>query len=94
MVSLRQHCKYLLFIVPVILIWSQSIVAGHDQLHHHVSDDCVICKIAGNGIDNANLVDVSYADNVHSQAVFTFIINVVSKPNLWATRLTRAPPTS
>jgi len=94
MVSLRQHCKYLLLIVPVVLIWSQSLAAGHDQLHNHVSDDCVICKIAENGSANTNLMDVSFTAISHSEDVFTFIINVVVNTNLWISPLTRAPPAS
>ncbi len=94
MVALRQHFKYLLFIVSAAVIWAQYIAATHDQFNHHVSDDCVICKIAANGIDHANIVDISLFDYFHSEVITFFVITVLFKTSLWKTALSRAPPVS
>ena len=94
MVSLRQYYKYLLFIVPVAIIWTQYWVVEHEQLNHHTADDCIICKIAETGNDKASAVNEPYSVYYHPELFLIFVLTAFFKTNLWATPLARAPPAS
>jgi hypothetical protein len=94
MASLRHRYKYLLFIVPALFVWMQYLVVAHDQSHHNITDDCVICKIAETSNAKANEVDVSFTYYFHTEPLSIFILKIVFKTILWETPLTRAPPAS
>jgi hypothetical protein len=94
MVSMRQYYKFLLFIIPAAIIWTQFLVAEHDQLSHYIADDCVICKIAETGNDKANFEDVLYSGYYYADTFLFFLFIIFSSTNLWVRPLTRAPPTS
>ncbi len=94
MTSVGRKYKFLLFIALSAMMLSQSIAAGHDQFHHHLTDDCVVCKIVEVSHDKANLVQATVAV-LPRLSVYEFeVAQLPVENNLWRKSLSRAPPAS
>jgi hypothetical protein len=94
MVSIRRNYKILLFIAVAAMLASQAIVAGHDQFHNHISDDCVICKIAEVSSDKASLAQTISIVLPKLAGIEFFAVGLTSENKLWKTAQSRAPPAS
>ncbi|MDG1709127.1 MAG: hypothetical protein P8H03_10220 [Emcibacteraceae bacterium] len=89
---MRAQYKYLMIFLSAALIWAQSATAMHDQLHQHVTDDCVMCKVVENGNDKAH--DVK--DEATYQKTITSSVHVLNEQithiKIWVKSSSRAPP--
>ncbi len=94
MVLIRRNYKILLFIAVAAMLVSQAIVAGHDQFHNHISDDCVICKIAEVSNDKASLAQTVSIVLPNLAGVEFFAAGLPFENKLWNTAQSRAPPAS
>lgn len=94
MTLIRQNFRFILFVAVSAMLLTQSIATGHDESHHHVSDDCVVCKIVEVSSDKAPLaVSIVIIQPRLTGVVFERAPILISS-NLWSSALSRAPPAS
>jgi hypothetical protein len=91
---MRTYYRYLMIFISAALIWSQNVVAMHDQLHQHLTDDCVICKVVESGNDKVD--EVKVLDNVYVKSVAKVYLPTQPKHrfNVSVNSYSRAPPIS
>ena len=91
---MRLHYKLLLLLIPIALGWTQYVTAEHVWLDHAGVDDCMVCKIAGSGCDNTNLIDISYTVFLSVDRINTYFSEDSFSSILWDIPLSRGPPVS
>lgn len=94
MTSIRKKFRFMLYIAVSAMLLMQSVAAGHDQFHHHVSDDCVICKIAEVKSDKASPAPTTIIVQPQSSGFVIETTPIQIASNLWTNALSRAPPAS
>lgn len=94
MIPISRNYKILLFIAVAAMLVSQAVVAGHDQFHNHISDDCVICKIAEVSNDKASLAQSVSIVLPNLAGVEFFAARLTLENKLWDKAQSRAPPAS
>ncbi|MBL4602381.1 MAG: hypothetical protein JKY84_06540 [Emcibacteraceae bacterium] len=92
--ALVQKNNFLVIIAISAMILTQLIVANHDQLHHHVADDCVVCKVVEISYDKVSLTYISIVVLPKIVSAKLVATQIITKVALWTQVLSRAPPAS
>lgn len=94
MTLIRQNFRFILFVAVSAMMLTQSIAAGHDESHHHITDDCVVCKIVEVSSDKAQIAVSIVTIQPRLTGVAFEAAPILISNDLWSSALSRAPPAS